>query len=219
MTINLPIYLFDRNIYLRVLEMVFQGLQVAKILGDPLVFSGFALGRPLRGQKSRRGTVQRLDTVVCYSSFFLSLWLKAWMQTISCCYMHEYLWLFVFLVRFITIRQKMIRDAILRNSQPTNSLELTKHFSNDSNPKSWKILVSFSFSSPSPFAKDITLCFDKGARYNQIKLWGQTQIGNTVARFISMWSGGLHFHCLSAKRVFYFAFIEEMGPLSLHIWF
>ena len=42
MTINFP-NLFDRNIYLRVLEMVFQGLQVAKISEEPLVFSGFAL--------------------------------------------------------------------------------------------------------------------------------------------------------------------------------
>ena len=42
MTINFP-NLFDRNIYVRVLEMVFQGLQVAKISGEPLVFSGFAL--------------------------------------------------------------------------------------------------------------------------------------------------------------------------------
>ena len=42
MTINFP-NLFDRNIYLRVLEMVFQVLQVAKISGEPLVFSGFAL--------------------------------------------------------------------------------------------------------------------------------------------------------------------------------
>ena len=40
---------FDRNIYLRVLEMVFQGLQVANISGDPLAFSGFAL-------VSRRGS-------------------------------------------------------------------------------------------------------------------------------------------------------------------
>ena len=54
---------FDRNIYARVLEMVFQGVQVAKISGDPLVFSGFALSWPLCGQKSRRGTVQRLDTL------------------------------------------------------------------------------------------------------------------------------------------------------------
>ena len=35
MTINL-LNLFDRNIYLRVLEMVFHCLQVAKISGDPL---------------------------------------------------------------------------------------------------------------------------------------------------------------------------------------
>ena len=42
MTINFMNF-FDRNIYLRVLEMVFQGLQVAKISGEPLVFSGFAL--------------------------------------------------------------------------------------------------------------------------------------------------------------------------------
>ena len=43
MTINLPNLFFDRNIYLRVLEIVFQGVQVAKIPGDHLVFSGFAL--------------------------------------------------------------------------------------------------------------------------------------------------------------------------------
>ena len=43
MTINLA-NLFDRNIYLRVLEMVFQDLQVSKISRDPLIFSGFALG-------------------------------------------------------------------------------------------------------------------------------------------------------------------------------
>ena len=63
MTINFP-NLFDRNIYVRVLEMVFQGLQVAKIFGEPLVFLGFALDWPLRGQKSRQGTVQRLDTLL-----------------------------------------------------------------------------------------------------------------------------------------------------------
>ena len=34
MTINFRTFL-DRNIYLRVLEMVFQGLQVAKISGNP----------------------------------------------------------------------------------------------------------------------------------------------------------------------------------------
>ena len=62
MTINLP-NLFDRNIYLRVLEMVFQGVQVAKISGDPLVFSGFALDWPHSGQESGRGAVQRLDTL------------------------------------------------------------------------------------------------------------------------------------------------------------
>ena len=34
-------------------------------------------------------------------------------------------------------------------------------------------------------------------------------------------SGGVYFHCLSTKYVFYFAFIYtgDMGPLSLHFWF
>ena len=58
MTINLP-NLFDKNIYLRVLEMVFQDFQVAKISGDPLIFSGFALGYT---DLSRQASVQRLDT-------------------------------------------------------------------------------------------------------------------------------------------------------------
>ena len=42
----------------------FLGVQAAKISWHPLVFSGFAFGWPLCGQKSRRGTVQRLDTLI-----------------------------------------------------------------------------------------------------------------------------------------------------------
>ena len=71
MTINLPnLFLTEILFYVRVLEIVFQGVEVANISGDPLVFLGFALGWPLCGQKSRWGTctVQRLDTLNCINN-------------------------------------------------------------------------------------------------------------------------------------------------------
>ena len=54
MTINLP-SLFDRNIRLRVLEMVFQGLQISKFSG------GTCPQTPLEARAF--GKVHRLDTL------------------------------------------------------------------------------------------------------------------------------------------------------------